>query len=522
MKKIYIFFTILLFSILTSQKKDSLNVSKEIWKLVYANDNKYENAQKMLIIAKTDEEKAVANRLMGDILFKKLKYNEAIKYFEKGNYYATRSNFYDEMFTIHCVLNQAYESIGLKDKANSHWDTVVSLSERLDNVDYKIMVNRINSSKAEKKKEYKKALSYNLKNLKYYLNNEYKAPNIESKNIEYAIECNTIAYLSLKDNDLNKGKEYIKKIDSLISSKSIQMENYYYISFYYICKGIIANKEGSKAQANNWFNLAEKEASKRNEHERMRVLEERMLNGLSNDTNNTNFKTYKEISEKRDEKANEIKNKEINSNRIEIKNQKYKIKAWTIFANMLILTIILIAVLNKRRNKKLKSKVEKIIQNIKDQKNPPPIEDTNNIETEEDLNEDENKAEKSSSVVISKKREKELLQRFVQFEKGTEFLTRNFTISNLSSILDTNIKYIQYILKVHKDKNFSDYINGLKINYIITKLYDQPEYLNYKISYLADLGGFSSHSHFTQVFKKEVDISPSEFISQLKKNNLES
>ena len=92
---------------------------------------------------------------MGDILFKKLKYNEAIKYFEKGSYYATRSNFYDEMFAINCILNYAYESIGLKDKANSHWDTVVSLSEKLNNVDYKIMVNRTNSTKAERNKEYK-------------------------------------------------------------------------------------------------------------------------------------------------------------------------------------------------------------------------------------------------------------------------------------------------------------------------------------------------------------------------------
>ncbi|MCT4074668.1 AraC family transcriptional regulator [Elizabethkingia anophelis] len=59
------------------------------------------------------------------------------------------------------------------------------------------------------------------------------------------------------------------------------------------------------------------------------------------------------------------------------------------------------------------------------------------------------------------------------------------------------------------------------MNHIITKLYEEPEYLNYKISYLADIGGFSSHSHFTQIFKKEVEISPSEFITQLKRNNSE-
>ncbi|WP_407498644.1 helix-turn-helix domain-containing protein [Elizabethkingia anophelis] len=520
MKKIYIFFTLFSFLILSSQKNDSINISKEIWKLVYANDNKFENAQKMLTIAKTDEEKAIANRLMGDILFKKLKYHDAIEYFEKANYYATKSNFYDEMFTINYLLNQAYESIGLKGKADDHWKAVVSLSEKLKSVDYKIMVNRINSSKAEKNKQYGIALSYNLKNLKYFLNNEFKAPTIEAKNIEYGVECNRIAYLALKNNDLNMGKEYIKKIDYLFSSKSIKIDDYYFITIYYICKGIIANKEGSKEEAINWFNIAEKEASKRNEHERMKVLEERMLNGLSNASNEDNFKTYKEISEKRDEKVNEVKNQEINNNRLEIENQKYKIRVWTIFSNVLILIIILIVVFNKRRNKKLKIKVEKIIQNIKAHKISPK-EDTNTTETGESLEEEEDKNEKSSTSLISKKKERELLQQFAKFENSTDYLIRNFTISNLASILDTNTKYIHFILKTHKNKNFSDYINSLKINHIITKLYEEPEYLNYKISYLADIGGFSSHSHFTQIFKKEVEISPSEFITQLKRNNSE-
>ncbi|WP_413785705.1 helix-turn-helix domain-containing protein [Elizabethkingia sp. HX XZB] len=130
---------------------------------------------------------------------------------------------------------------------------------------------------------------------------------------------------------------------------------------------------------------------------------------------------------------------------------------------------------------------------------------------------EEDQNHKKATTLISQKRENELLQKLEKFENSTEYLSRNFTISNLASILDTNTKYIHAILKSHKSKNFSSYINKLKINYIITKLYEYPEYLNYKISYLANIGGFSSHSHFTQVFKKEATISPSEFIKQLKK-----
>ena len=74
----------------------------------------------------------------------------------------------------------------------------------------------------------------------------------------------------------------------------------------------------------------------------------------------------------------------------------------------------------------------------------------------------------------------------------------------------------------HKGKNFNVYINELRINYIVSKLKTNPMYLNYKVSYLADECGFSSHSSFSTVFKNCTGIKPNVFIQFLMKDRNEN
>ena len=85
--------------------------------------------------------------------------------------------------------------------------------------------------------------------------------------------------------------------------------------------------------------------------------------------------------------------------------------------------------------------------------------------------------------------------------------------------LDTNTKYISEIIHTHKNKNFNTYINELRINHIIQLMKEDKKYLNYKVSYLAEESGFSSHSAFTVVFKSITGITPKQFISFLKKDD---
>ncbi|MCZ4320276.1 helix-turn-helix domain-containing protein [Aequorivita viscosa] len=126
------------------------------------------------------------------------------------------------------------------------------------------------------------------------------------------------------------------------------------------------------------------------------------------------------------------------------------------------------------------------------------------------------KKEVSKSLNIPKETEAALVQKLIQFENSKHYTKQDMSLAALASHFDTNTKYLSEIINSHKNKNFNSYINELRINYIIDKLKNNSTYLNYKISYLAEESGFSSHSSFATVFKAVTGISPTVFIDLLK------
>ena len=129
---------------------------------------------------------------------------------------------------------------------------------------------------------------------------------------------------------------------------------------------------------------------------------------------------------------------------------------------------------------------------------------------------DENK---SSKLILSEKIENELADKLKEFEKSKRFLDKDMSLPTLLGLLNTNPKYFRNFLKNHKNTDYTNYINELRINYIKDKLSSDKDYLNYKISYLANECGFSSHSKFSACFKNITGFSPSEFIENIKKAN---
>ncbi|MCB0464368.1 MAG: helix-turn-helix domain-containing protein [Aequorivita sp.] len=119
------------------------------------------------------------------------------------------------------------------------------------------------------------------------------------------------------------------------------------------------------------------------------------------------------------------------------------------------------------------------------------------------------------SLNIPKETENALVQKLSQFENSKQFTKQDMSLAMLASHFDTNTKYLSEIINTHKDKNFNSYINELRINYIIDKLKNNSTYSQYKISYLAEESGFSSHSSFATVFKAVTGIPPTVFIDML-------
>ena len=119
------------------------------------------------------------------------------------------------------------------------------------------------------------------------------------------------------------------------------------------------------------------------------------------------------------------------------------------------------------------------------------------------------------NFVIPDKTEKRILDQLAEFEKGQKYILKNVSLKTLSQQFDTNPKYLSEVINKHKNSNFNTYINNLRIDYIVDKINKDPKYRKYKVSYLADECGFSSHSLFTTIFKNRMNLSPTEYLQKL-------
>lgn len=144
-----------------------------------------------------------------------------------------------------------------------------------------------------------------------------------------------------------------------------------------------------------------------------------------------------------------------------------------------------------------------------------PLEKTN-----EKLIEEQKKTSIRSSSML-KESELQILEDLEKFESTKKFTKKEMSLGMLASELNTNTKYLSKVINEHKKKNFNAYINELRVNFIVEKIKTEPSYLNYKVSYLAEESGFSSHSTFTTVFKSIVGVSPITFVEFIKEESFE-
>jgi len=124
--------------------------------------------------------------------------------------------------------------------------------------------------------------------------------------------------------------------------------------------------------------------------------------------------------------------------------------------------------------------------------------------------------EKPGSSGISDETLSRLLVKLEKFERSHKYLKPEINLAFLSHYLGTNQTYLTELLKVHRGMTYRNYMNGLKIDYIKKKLYEEPIYREYKITHLAEECGFASRQVFISVFKKQTGMPPSFFINQLK------
>ncbi|MEC5156290.1 AraC family transcriptional regulator [Chryseobacterium sp. MP_3.2] len=109
-----------------------------------------------------------------------------------------------------------------------------------------------------------------------------------------------------------------------------------------------------------------------------------------------------------------------------------------------------------------------------------------------------------------------ILRQLEIFENENKFLDTQISQKMLSEDLGTNSTYFSKIINTYKGKNFTLYINDLRLEFIIDRLKNDVKYLNMDVKELACKAGFSSAENFSDNFRRKFDLKPSVFIKMMK------
>lgn len=123
---------------------------------------------------------------------------------------------------------------------------------------------------------------------------------------------------------------------------------------------------------------------------------------------------------------------------------------------------------------------------------------------------------KIKDIQIAEDTEARLLHGLCVLENEYFFLEKSVSLNSLALLLGSNQRYVSYIIRKYRGKDFYPYIQSKRIEYIVTILKEDAALLDYKLSHLADISGFSTPSKFSIAFKNEMGVPPSAFVHLLK------
>jgi tetratricopeptide (TPR) repeat protein len=123
---------------------------------------------------------------------------------------------------------------------------------------------------------------------------------------------------------------------------------------------------------------------------------------------------------------------------------------------------------------------------------------------------------------INEETVKLLLKQLEKFEKDKKFLEEDLTSNKLATSFGSNVKYLSKIIYHYRGKKLVNYINDLKVDYLISLLQKDKRLRNYTNKSLAEEVGFSSTQRFANAFFARTGMPTSFFIEELKKETTTS
>ncbi|GAA4274895.1 helix-turn-helix domain-containing protein [Aquimarina gracilis] len=133
-----------------------------------------------------------------------------------------------------------------------------------------------------------------------------------------------------------------------------------------------------------------------------------------------------------------------------------------------------------------------------------------------------NKEESRKEIIIDDQKVQEIIKGLEKLEIQEYFLKSECNLRSMAKKLKTNATYLSKIINIHKEKNFTDYINELRIEYVIKRLKDDNKFRSFSIQSIAKEIGYKSSYSLVKHFKAKTGINPSFYIKSLDKQHVDS
>ncbi|MBQ4804241.1 helix-turn-helix domain-containing protein [Aquimarina sp. MMG015] len=127
------------------------------------------------------------------------------------------------------------------------------------------------------------------------------------------------------------------------------------------------------------------------------------------------------------------------------------------------------------------------------------------------------KEELKKEITIDDQKVNEIIKGLEKLEMQEYFLRSDCNLRSMAKKLKTNATYLSKTINTHKEKNFTEYINDLRIEYVLNRLKDDKKFRSYAIQSIATEIGYKSSYSLVKHFKAKTGINPSYYIKSLDK-----
>jgi AraC-like DNA-binding protein len=182
----------------------------------------------------------------------------------------------------------------------------------------------------------------------------------------------------------------------------------------------------------------------------------------------------------------------------EMEKSNVKFKSIIALFTCIVLGLLFLLYHQFHKRKKYKKRFEEII---------------NHTDNTSKVNLDKNKIDVPENIV------NDILSKLDEFEKNKKFISNKITLNSLAKKLDTNTNYLSKVINHYKNTSFSNYLNNLKIEYIIAEIKVNPVLRKFTLNAIAKEAGFNNTESFSKAFFKLKGIKPSYFMKELEKRN---